>query len=700
MTDNKGSREARIGVDIGGTFTDIVLQLSDGSLHVSKVSSSTDDPGLAVTQGLQKLLSEVGVHPRDVREIVHGTTVGSNTILQRAGARTGLITTRGFRDVLEIGRIRTPGMFDLAWVKPEPLVPRRHRLEVDERIASDGTVVRPLDPEEVIEIGRRLVEEKIESVAICFINSFANAAHEEEARRVLHRHFPALAVTASFEVLPELKEYERTSTTVVNAYLLKSMRSYLGRLTESLAGIGITAPLLVVASNGGMMGVASASEKPVYAVASGPAGGVAGAAQLGRASGDENVIVFDMGGTTAKASIVEGGNPMLTAEYEFRDGISSPSRFIKGGGYMLKVPAIDIAEVGAGGGSIAHIDAGGLIQVGPDSAGAFPGPACYGQGNDLPTVTDANVALGYFNPESLAGGTKRIDHALSLEAIREHIAKPLGIGVIEAAHGIREIANVNMARAIRSVTVERGRDPRQMSLMAFGGSGPSHAVDVARMLGIKRVVVPMLSGVFSSVGMLASDIEHNFVRTIVRRLASARGEEIDPIVARLTAEGTDMLAREGYRGRAAELHLSADLRYLGQSSELTVPFPAGRFTERSRDRLYAEFQKAYLTTFGYRNDEPLELVNIRLAARGIRKNRLGFGEVAVVGDAATAAGERQAWFSRSGAPHGTPVQPRAAVGRKRRRGPMILESYDTTVLVPPDAAVASDGFGSIVIELR
>jgi N-methylhydantoinase A len=695
------ARQVRVGIDIGGTFTDIVLLLADGTLHISKVSSSTHDPGSAVTDGLAALLRRINVAPKEVKEIVHGTTVGSNTILQRTGARTGLITTKGFRDVLEIGRIRTPEMFNLAWVKPTPLVPRRHRLEADERIATDGTVVRPLDPAEIVALGRRLIAEDIETVAVCFVNSFANPAHELETRRVLEEHFPQLAVTTSFEVLPEVKEYERTSTTVVNAYLLTSMRRYLSGLTAGLQRIGITAPLLVVASNGGMMGVASASEKPVYAVASGPAGGVAGAARLRRASGEEDVIVFDMGGTTAKASIIEDGDPMLTAEYEFRDGISSPSRFIKGGGYMLKVPSIDIAEVGAGGGSIARIDAGGILNVGPDSAGAEPGRACYGRGNDRPTVTDANVVLGYFNPESLAGGTKPIDHARAVAAIKAHVAAPLKLSLAAGAHGVREVANVNMARAIRSVTVERGRDARRMTLMAFGGSGPAHAVDVARLLSIRRIVVPMLSGVFSSVGMLASDIEHNFVRTVLRRLADTQAADIGRVVAELKSEGRKMLAREGYTGRSAPLALHADLRYVGQSSELTVAFPDGRYTQKSREKLYVAFQQAYLTTFGYRNDEPLELVNIRLTARGIRRNRLGFKNLAAIeSGTANAAGRRKVSFTRNGALRDTPILPRAAITAKRRRGPVIIETYDTTIVIPPDATCHCDERGSIIIELR
>ena len=500
----RSKRALHIACDIGGTFTDLVAQAGDGTTHVRKVPTTPEAPGVGVIQALSTLLGELGVSLTDVVEIVHGTTVGSNIILQKSGARTGLITTRGFRDVLEIGRIRTPTMFDIAWEKPSPLVTRRHRLEVSERMGADGKVVVPLDEREVLEAGERLTAEGVETVALCFLHSCVNPIHERHARDLLREVFPDLLVTASCDVLPEIKEYERTSTTVVNAYLLPGMQQYLRSLAGDLAEAGMQAPILVIASSGGMMQIETATEKPVFAVGSGPAGGVIGSTRLGRLNGYVNAIAFDMGGTTAKASIIENGEPTITSEYEFRDGLSTSTRFIKGGGYMLKVPTIDIAEVGAGGGSLAWIDEGGLLQVGPRSAGAVPGPACYALGNDQPTVTDANVVLGILNSASLAGGTMPIDALRSAEAVEKYVAEPLGLGRIAAAAGIRRIANVAMARAIRSVTVERGRDPRDMALIAFGGSGPAHAVDVARILGIQTVIVPVMSGVFSAVGMPVS----------------------------------------------------------------------------------------------------------------------------------------------------------------------------------------------------
>src|SRR5262245_29912797 len=494
----------RVAVDIGGTFTDIVVMSGDGVLHESKVSTTPDDPSRAVVTGLGALLQELAIPAGRVEEVLHGTTVGSNTILQRSGARTGLITTRGFRDVLEIGRIRMPDMFDLTWDKPKPLVPRRHRFEIIERIAADGSVVEPLNEASVITAGERLAAAGIEAVAICLINSYRNAAHEQRAEEILRQRFPDLLVTASYAVLPERKEYERTSTTVVNAYLLVAMRSYLKNLEAGLRSIGVAAPIRVITSNGGMLAAETACEKPVFVVASGPAGGVIGAARLGAARTEPDLIVFDMGGTTAKAVIVEDGRPSMTSEYEFRDGISTSSRFVKAGGYMLKVPAIDIAEVGAGGGSLAGIDRGGLLKVGPESAGAVPGPVCYGLGNDRPTVTDANVVLGFINPTALAGGRLAIDKRLSEQAIATHVGKPLGLTLEDAAHGIRAVANAAMARAIRAVTVERGRDPRDLTLIATGGNGGIHALDLARDLGIRRVVVAPLAGVLSAVGMVAS----------------------------------------------------------------------------------------------------------------------------------------------------------------------------------------------------
>jgi N-methylhydantoinase A len=693
-----GRASSRIGVDVGGTFTDVVLALSDGRIYVNKTTTTPDDPGEGVVAGIASVLREAGVRPNDIAEVVHGTTVASNTILQKAGARTGLLTTRGFRDVLEIGRIRTPDMFNLAWRKPEPLVPRRWRLEVAERIGADGGVVVPLDESSVRRAADKFLKEGVEAVAVCFINSYVNDANERRTADILRECAPSLLVTASCEVLPEIKEYERTSTAVVNAYLLPAMRGYLSRLTERLSKIGLNAPVQVMASNGGMVGLLTARERPVYAVGSGPAGGVTGAARLGPAIGSDNLIVFDMGGTTAKAAIVEAGEPQVVTEYEFRDGISTPSRFVKGAGYMLKVPSIDIAEVGSGGGSIARIDAGGLLVVGPESAGGDPGPACYGRGTERPTVTDANMVLGFLNPRALAGGSLVVNAELSRLAVDNHVARPLGLTIEDAAHGIRQVANVNMARAIRAVTIERGKDPRDLALMAFGGGGPLHAVDVAQLLGIRRVVISPVSGVFSAAGMLAAESMHEFVRPFLALLAGVPDDAVRSAMRNMADEGRAALAGEGYDRDAVQFRYAADMRYAGQSSQITVPV-ADAYDATALDNA---FERLYSETFGYVADgEPIELVNLRLSAIGTAASRLVFGNLSLDARAlAGESGERMVTFGRGSPRIPTRLVPRAAVERGPIAGPAIIESYDTTVVVPPRCTARAAGGGCIAIDME
>jgi N-methylhydantoinase A len=690
-------KSIRIAVDIGGTFTDIVLMTDDAVLHQSKVSTTPNDLSAAVIIGIRDLLRDLQIPPSSIAEVLHGTTVASNTILQKSGASTGLITTRGFRDVLEIGRIRMPEMFDLTWSKPVPLVARRNRLEVQERVSADGTIVEGLNEVDVVGAMDRLISAGIESVAICFINSYRNPVHEIRAEEIIRSKFPNILVAASYSVLPEMKEYERTSTTVVNAYLLRAMRRYLTELEAGLQTVGIKAPVLVMTSNGGMITAPIAGAKPVLVVGSGPAGGVIGALRLAKARKDGDAIVFDMGGTTAKAVIIEDGQPSMTSEYEFRDGISTSSRFIKAGGYMLKVPAIDIAEVGAGGGSLASIDQGGLLRVGPESAGANPGPACYNLGNDKATVTDANVVLGYINPVALAGGHRKIDRSKSIQAIEQGIAKPLGISVEDAAHGIRAVANAAMSRVMRAVTVERGRDPRDLVLIAIGGNGGIHAVDLARQLGIRRVIVPPMSGVFCALGMLSADVEHTLLATILRPLVGLSSLELTSVMETLKSEVFTRLAHDGYFGDRVDLLWQADLRHEGQSTELTVPFEASPdAVERIAERFLAE----YLKTYGYRDDTAIELVKVRLVGRGLRELRLDLGKMRPAerkGESVTLT--RRVSFGRGLDFIETPVVDRLALTGEPRIGPLIIDEVDATIVVPPDATVSRDSVGSIVMEL-
>jgi N-methylhydantoinase A len=424
---------------------------------------------------------------------------------------------------------------------------------------------------------------------------------------------------------------------------------------------------------------------------------VSGAARLGATISTPNLIAFDMGGTTAKASLVEGGRVALTSEYEFRDGISTSSRFIKAGGYMLKAPAIDIAEVGAGAGSIAWIDPGGLLRVGPESAGAAPGPACYGQGGERATVTDANVVLGLLNPAYLAGGELSIDAGRAETAIRRHVAEPLGLSVVEAAHGIREVANANMARAIRSVTIERGRDPRDFCLVAFGGSGPVHAVDVAAALDIARVVVPVSPGVFTAIGMLASDIEPHFVRAHAARLSALDHDAANARLDEMAAEARAAMSAEGYPQEAARLEFQADLRYLGQASELSIELPGGRFSRARLDDLRAAFNREYAATYGYATEEDMELVNVRLIAIGHRPRKLDFRDIRVEGRPGAGPGHRRVSFDRRGGFVESPVLPRETMGAAAIAGPVVIESYDSTVVVPPGARAQADAAGNLLI---
>lgn len=692
---------ARIGVDIGGTFTDLVLLDAGGTCFARKVPSTPADPAEAVIDGIALILGDAGLQASEVSEVLHGTTVGSNTLLQKVGAKTGLITTRGFRDVLEIGRIRTPDMFDLAWDKPPPLVRRQLRREIDERIDARGNVLKPIDQDEVARVGGELVSLGIQSIAICFINSYRNPAHELAAERVLRRHFPNLPVTTSVSVLPEQREYERTSTAVVNAYVLPVMATYLRRLRLGLQRIGVTAPLLVGSSNGGLSAIDVAEAKPVFFISSGRSAGVVGAARLGETLEQGDLIVFDMGGTTASASLVQGGEVARATEYEFRDGISTPSRFIKAGGYMMSVPTVDVAEVGSGAGSIAWLDDGGLLHVGPVSAGAEPGPACYGRGGTRPTVTDANVALGLL-PEWLAGGALYLDRARARAAIAEQIAGPLGLSVDAAANGIRDVANANMTRAIRAVTVERGVDPRDFTLLAFGGSGPLHACDLARALDIPQVLFPRMPGVFTAMGMLTGDIEHYFIRPCPGPLESFDHAQARRIMAALKDEARRRMAQDGFGEDETELLFSLDLRFVGQDSAIAVPLPetaAGNLGGDAAARLRRGFIERYEKLYQYASSDAVEATSIRLLARGQRRNKLDFGALRLPSQKGFSLAEkRQVHF---GADHdwlATPVIAREAL-TGTQMGPLIIESADSTIVIPPEVRIRADASGNLLAEL-
>src|ERR1700730_10538166 len=573
------ARSFRAGVDIGGTFTDIVLLGDKGERYTKKVSSTVDDYARAITEGLAELLAEIGGEGGGIGELLHGTTVASNAILEHKGAKTGLITTKGFRDVLEIRNLRMPRLYDMSWTKPPPLVERRLRVEVDERVNAQGGIDRPLDEASVEHAVRFLLDEGVEAIAVCLLHSYLNPAHELRVKDIVTRLAPDVTLCISAEVLPVINEYERSSTTVINAYVRPIVETYLSRLIGEVKRIGIDAPLLLMQSNGGLTTAKAAALTPMHIIESGPAAGVVGVQALIRRIGIRKAISFDMGGTTPKGSLIENGEVTRATEYQVGAGIVLGSRLLSGAGYTLKVPAIDLAEVGAGGGSILWIDAGGALQVGPMSAGAVPGPVCYDQGGTEPTVTDANVVLGYINPGQLVGGALKLNAEKARAVIGETIARPLGMSVEEAAHGAHLIAASNMIRALKAVSSERGRDPREYALVAFGGNGPVFAAGMAEVMHIPQVLIPPSAGVFSSFGLLYAEIEYYFTRTRKRLLRALDPAEAQAVIDALEGEARARLTEDGFAPDHIEIRRSASLHYQGQSFELRVPLAARRLND-------------------------------------------------------------------------------------------------------------------------
>src|SRR5215831_10647134 len=636
----------RVGVDIGGTFTDIVVLGSDGSIHTKKVSSSVDDYARALVDGLDEALREAGLTGKQIEELRHGTTVASNAILEHKGAKVGLITTKGFRDVLEIRTLRAPRLYDLAWQKPPPLIERYLRKVVDERIDHAGAVERSLDPKDAERAVDALLAEGVEAIAVCLINSFVNPAHELAIKQIIARKAPRLPLSISCEVLPEIKEYERASTTTIDAYVKPIVATYLHALRAGLDAAGIPARLLLMQSNGGLTTDKAAAERPVNIIESGPAGGVIGAQVLAQGKRLESIITFDMGGTTAKASMVEDGEVVRAQEYAVGAGIMVGSRLLTGAGYALKLPAIDLAEVGAGGGSHVWIDAGGALCIGPMSAGAAPGPVCYDQGGEVPTVTDANLVLGYLNPLYLAGGSLKLNAEKARAVFAERIAAPLGMSVEHAAYGAHQVAASNMIRAIRAVSTERGRGQREFALFAFGGNGPLFAASMAAALGMRCIVVPPSPGLFSSFGLLHAKVEHHYSRTLRRLLRKIDRAEIDAAWSAMSRQAIDQLAAEGIVGAQADVRRFAALHYKGQTYELVVPVPARPFDDGMVAHLEEAFGVEHEKTYGHRAglDEPVELVSIQVVGSSLRQDGAVSGRVSASRSDIVPLPPRRAYF--------------------------------------------------------
>jgi N-methylhydantoinase A len=689
------SGEWRIGVDIGGTFTDIVLLGPEGRLSVRKVSSSVDDYARAIVEGLAVALDEAGLTAADVADIRHGATVASNAILERKGARVGLIGTAGFRDVLEIRTLRMPRLYDLAWEKPKPLVPRRLRMSVPERIDANGAVVTPLDMEAAAEAIDTLVAAGVDAIAVALINAYANPAHELALKTLLAERAPGIVACISTDVLPEIREYERTSTTVVNCYVLPVVGAYLKSLQAGLSAAKVDAPLSLMQSSGGLTPADAAARLPVHIIESGPAGGVVGAQALAEPLGESSIVSFDMGGTTAKAALVIDGRAERAEELQVGGEAIQASRLLTGQGYSVKTRAIDLAEVGAGGGSIVWIDAGGAMQIGPESAGASPGPVAYGMGGDRPTVTDANLILGYLNSAGLAGGDRPLDLEAARAVFQTKVADPLGLSLEDAAFGARRIAVANMMRAIRAVTVERGRDPRSAALFAFGGNGPLFGWDMATALGMNRVIAPPAPGLFSAFGLIYAEVEHHYGRTLRRILANADASEIEVAWAALETEAIEQLVAEGFNGPTQSVQRTASLRYKGQTHELEVDW-TGPISADKLDALAEAFGEEHARVYGHRAGaaEPVELITLRVSGRGLGDRP----PLARASDRSTGAhGARLAYFGPKLGWLETPILSRKDLidGRK---GPFIVEEYDATCLAPPGVTgEINDATGAIIL---
>ncbi len=687
-----------MGVDVGGTFTDVVLADADGDFHVDKVPTTPDDPRVGVIDGVRHVLRSASVAPGDVSRVVHGTTLATNVILEQKGSPLAFVVTEGFADLLRLGREARveDDRYDLFFTTPAPPVDPNLTFEVPERIQADGSVLRALSAEAAVDVARRVAGASTSAVAICLLNAYANPEHERAMARAVRDALPDAFVVASTEVWPEMREYERAMTTVMCAYVGPVMAGYLAGLEAQLAELGIGGPLEIMDSSGGVMSASLAARRPVRTLESGGAAGVTAAGLVGRLIGARDVISFDMGGTTAKVGIVRDGRPGLVTDFQV-GGKGSFGGTRAGTGFPVKITTVDLAEVGAGGGSIAWIDADGALRVGPRSSGAVPGPACYRRGGTDPTVTDADLLLGYLDPGGLAGGVVLSADAAS-GALARGVADPLGIEVTDAARAVHDIVNANMAAAIRVVTVQRGIDPRGLTLVAFGGAGPMHAVRLAEMFGISSVAVPLAAGVASAVGLVGADLHVEVVQTRVVDLAGADPTELEGALAELADQARAELADEP--GTAFEITRSADVRYRGQAYHLTLPLPDPPMSAADVDALAASFRARFEATYGIALDLPTQIHNLRVhVVRVVEKFAPRAGDLTDAGPSAARVGEREVVFPASG----TAALLTALYDRTRLApgdhfaGPAVIAAPESTIVVPPQTRAEVDAYGTVLL---
>jgi N-methylhydantoinase A len=697
-TANGSNSHYRVGIDIGGTFTDgTLIDEKTGGFRIAKVLSTPDDPSVGFMTALQRLLDEADVAPGAVRYLVHATTVATNAIIEGKTAKTGFVTTDGFRDMLEIARQTRPSLYDVHFVKPPPLVPRHRCFGIKERMSSRGEVAVPFDRDEMERVAGRLRDEGVEAVAVCFLHSYANPDHEKIAAEIIREVAPEILVSTSSDVAPQFREYYRASTTVINAAIRPVVASYVENVESRLAAAGIRCQMLVMQSSGGVYSSEAAQERPVFMVESGPAAGVIAASYIGGEAGYENILSFDMGGTTAKVGLIEHGTPSLTKEYEVGTTAASGTGDRRGTGYPIRAPVIDLVEIGAGGGSIAWVDSGGLLRVGPQSAGADPGPACYGRGGREPTVTDANLVLGRLNASYFLGGEIPLDEERAVQAIEEHCASPLEIDVIRAAYNIVEIANIAMINAIRLVSVQRGHDPRDFALVAFGGAGPVHANRLAEANEIGTTIIPFSPGITSALGLLSTDLKQEYTATLMLAADDPDLSRIETTFAGLEQQGTRDLERQNVLPADRRLLRQIDMRYAGQSFELTLDCDGQQFSREILAQLMREFHEEHYRTFGFSApDEPMELVNVRVVGVGTisRPGLRGLGAAAsAIGEAEKT--RRPVVFDPDEGPLTCPIYDRYRLPLASVvRGPAIIEEIDSTTVLNADyqATVSPQGY--------
>ena len=675
--------DVRVGVDVGGTFTDVVVAGGSG-LTMLKVPSTPDAPDWGVLDGLDAATERADFAPADATFFGHGTTVATNALLEREWAATALVTTEGFRDAVEIGRQTRPDLYDLRAEKPDPIVDRDRRFEVPERLDRRGEVVEPFDEDAARAVARTVADADVESVAVAFLFAFENDANERRMREVLREEGVDAEISLSSDVLPEIREYERSLATSINAALKPVMNRYLGRLETGVADAGVPTGVKVMQSNGGMASATATRERPVNTLLSGPAAGVRGAAHVAGESGVDDVLTMDMGGTSCDVSLVQDGDPVVTTEGQVGD-------------YPVTVPMVDVHTIGAGGGSIAWVDEGESLRVGPRSAGADPGPICYGRGGTEPTVTDAHLLLGRIDPAAFFEGSA--DEATVRAAVRERVADPLGLSVEAAAQGIVDVANANMERALRVVSVERGHDPRDFSLVAYGGAGPLHAAELAAELDVPRVVVPRSAGVLSALGLLISDAAYEEGVSAVRPWAEVDPADLTERFETMEVEGRERLASEGYGPDRRRFERAVDLRYHGQSFDLRVSMPEGRLDAESLRAAADRFHERHERRYGHASpNEPVELVTVRLRARGVvDPPTLSVAEGTGTDAEATPRTTRPATFG--GETGETPVYDRETLEPGAEfDGPAVVEGVESTAVVPPGADAHVDDSGNVVIE--